>query len=180
MSLYIGAFMKMQRTCARASAAILLIGIIAGASTAVAQKSSSKPSSAKLWLSAMDTDHDGTVSKQEFLIYMDTQFDKADPDHDGTLDRNEVAALRKNLGITGSAASSGKTAPSGQKDASNSSGPKLWLSTMDTDSDGTVSKEEFTVYMDAQFEKADSDHDGTLDQKELAQLQKSLRAVTKP
>ncbi len=50
-------------------------------------------------MSAMDTDHDGTVSKQEFLGYMEAQFDKADTDHDGTLDRSELEQLRKNLGL---------------------------------------------------------------------------------
>ena len=49
----------------------------------------------------MDTDHDGTVSKQEFMSYMESQFDKADTDHDGTLDPSELQQLRKNLGIAG-------------------------------------------------------------------------------
>jgi len=45
---------------------------------------------------------------------------------------------------------------------------------------GTVSKEEFDTYMDAQFAKADFDHDGTLDAKELQQLRKNLAIATKP
>jgi len=51
---------------------------------------------------------------------------------------------------------------------------------MDTDNDGTVSKQEFNTYMDAQFDKADTDHDGTLDAKELEQLRKNLAIATKP
>ncbi len=47
----------------------------------------------------MDTDHDGTVSKEEFNAYMDAQFAKADADHDGTLDAQELEQLRKNLAI---------------------------------------------------------------------------------
>jgi len=78
---------------------VLLIGMIVGITDASGQKSSGNPSGAKLWLAAMDTDHDGTVSKQEFTAYMEAQFDKADADHDGTLDRNELELLRKNLGI---------------------------------------------------------------------------------
>jgi Ca2+-binding EF-hand superfamily protein len=79
--------------------AVLLLGTIAGITTASGQKTTSNASVAKLWLSAMDKDHDGTVSKQEFLVYMEAQFDKADTDHDGTLDKNELEQLRKNLGI---------------------------------------------------------------------------------
>jgi EF hand len=41
----------------------------------------------------MDTDHDGSVSKQEFNAYMDAQFEKADVDHDETLDATELEQL---------------------------------------------------------------------------------------
>jgi Ca2+-binding EF-hand superfamily protein len=117
-------------------------------------------------MAALDTDHDGTVSKQEFTAYMEDQFDKADADHDGTLDRNEMDQLRTALGIT---------TPSAQKTSSgSSSGPKLSMTALDTDHDGTVSKQEFTAYMEDQFDKADPDHDGTLDKKELNQLRKNL------
>jgi hypothetical protein len=51
--------------------AVLLIGTIVGITTASAQKISSSPSRGKLWLTAMDTDNDGTVSKQEFTAYME-------------------------------------------------------------------------------------------------------------
>jgi Ca2+-binding EF-hand superfamily protein len=80
-------------------AAVLLMGTIAGISTASGQKTSSSSSGGKLWLTAMDKDNDGTVSKEEFTAYMEAQFDKADTDHDGTLDTKELEQLRKNLGI---------------------------------------------------------------------------------
>jgi Ca2+-binding EF-hand superfamily protein len=51
----------------------------------------------KQWLASMDTDKDGTVSKEEMEKYFDAQFDKADADHDGTLDKQELAVLRNNL-----------------------------------------------------------------------------------
>jgi hypothetical protein len=79
--------------------AVLLVGTIAGVMTAAGQKSAATPSGGKHWLAAMDTDHDGTVSKQEFTTYMQAQFDKADADHDGTLDANELDQLRKSLSI---------------------------------------------------------------------------------
>ena len=91
--------MRTSSMFAWAIVAILLMGMIVGIAAASGQKSPGNPSGAKLWLAAMDTDHDGTVSKQEFTAYMEAQFDKADADHDGTLDRNELELLRKNLGI---------------------------------------------------------------------------------
>jgi hypothetical protein len=43
-----------------------------------------------------------------------------------------------------------------------------------------VSKEELNAYIDAQFAKADVDHDGTLDARELEQLRKNLAIPAKP
>jgi hypothetical protein len=79
--------------------AVLLGGTIAGVTTASGQKTAGSSSGGKQWLAAMDADHDGTVSKQEFTTYMSAQFDKADIDHDGTLNADELEQLRKNLAI---------------------------------------------------------------------------------
>jgi hypothetical protein len=76
--------------------AVLVAGTIVSVTTASGQKTASKPS-AKLTLTAIDTDHDGTVSKAEFMTYIEAQFDKVDTDHDGTLDAKEFEQLRKNL-----------------------------------------------------------------------------------
>jgi Ca2+-binding EF-hand superfamily protein len=67
----------------------------------------------------------------------------------------------------------------GQKTVGNASEGKQWLAVMDTDHDGLVSKQEFTAYMEAQFDKADADHDGTLDRNEWEQLRKNLAIATK-
>jgi Ca2+-binding EF-hand superfamily protein len=80
--------------------AALGIGVIACVGiVAHSQKATPGQGSGKQWLSVMDRDHDGTVSKQEFNGYMDAQFDKADVDHDGTLDAKELDQLRRNLAI---------------------------------------------------------------------------------
>ncbi len=71
------------------------------------------------------------------------------------------------------------TVSHGQKSTGSVAAAKQWLAAMDPDNDGTVSKAEFSTYMDAQFDKVDTDHDGTLDAKELEQLRKNL-ALTKP
>jgi hypothetical protein len=62
----------------------------------------------------------------------------------------------------------------GQQPATSSAAGKRWVGLMDTDNDATVSKQEFLNYMSVQFDKADVDHDGTLDAAELTQLRKAL------
>jgi len=92
--------MKNRRKFVWAMGAPLLLGTILSVTTqSGGQKAAGSASGGKQWLAAMDSDHDGTVSKKEFMTYMETQFDKADVDHDGTLDAAELEQLRKNLSI---------------------------------------------------------------------------------
>jgi len=46
----------------------------------------------------MDTDKDGTVSKQEFMAYMDAEFDRLDQNKDGKLDVKELTRLHLRTG----------------------------------------------------------------------------------
>jgi hypothetical protein len=39
---------------------------------------------------AADPDHDGTLTKDEYLAVVEQRFSAADPDHDGTLDAKEL------------------------------------------------------------------------------------------
>ena len=48
-------------------------------------------------LQLMDTDKNGKVSKQEFLHFMEAEFDFADKNHDGELDPKELAHLVQGL-----------------------------------------------------------------------------------
>lgn len=41
-------------------------------------------------LAAADPDHDGTLTKDEYLAVVEQRFAAADPDHDGTLDAREL------------------------------------------------------------------------------------------
>lgn len=41
-------------------------------------------------LAAADPDHDGTLTRDEFLAVVEQRFAAADPDHDGTLDAREL------------------------------------------------------------------------------------------
>jgi hypothetical protein len=51
------------------------------------------------------------------------------------------------------------------------------LQLMDTDANGKISKDEFMRFMEAEFDKADVNHDNELDPKELGRL---VQALTHP
>jgi hypothetical protein len=153
--------MRENRIFAWTMGTVLMAGMAACLTVAAgAQKTGSATPAAKQWLALMDSDNDATVSKAEYVAYMDKQFDKLDVDHDGTLDADELKLLR-GLPTIG---------PEGTVNAPGKHDAKALLQAMDQDKDGTVSKQELTAYAGMVFDRLNRDHDGTLDAAELNQL----------
>jgi EF hand len=76
------------------------------------------------------------------------------------------------LGMVGGIiAGTGVAADNTKKLAAGTTATKQLLLLMDTDKNGKVSKQEFMSFMEAEFDRLDVNHDGTLDVKELTQLQ---------
>jgi uncharacterized membrane protein YdfJ with MMPL/SSD domain len=82
-------------------AALLAVGAMVG--TAAAQKDNPTPppsqkmsavsareAAAKQLLLLMDTNKDGKVSKQEWMSFMEKEFDRLDTDKDGYVDANDL------------------------------------------------------------------------------------------
>jgi len=76
--------------------AALLAGIVAGTGVAAdnTQKLAAGTTATKQLLLLMDTDNNGKVSKQEFMSFMEAEFDKLDVNHDGELDVKELTQLQ--------------------------------------------------------------------------------------
>ena len=89
---------------------------------------------------AMDTNHDGKISPDEYAVYTRIMFDKMDTNKDGQLTVVEIQAAH----------------PGKAKGMSVSEKVKM----VDTNRDGTVSVEEYTAGGKTVFEKMDSDGDG--------------------
>jgi Ca2+-binding EF-hand superfamily protein len=68
-------------------------------------------------------------------------------------------------------AGTGVAADNTQKVAAGLPATKQLLLLMDTDKNGKVSKQELMSFMEAEFDRLDTNHDGELDVKELTQLQ---------
>src|SRR5580658_4237950 len=81
--------------------ALLAVLFAAGAmlGTATAQKATQKPASklalgedqVKQLLLLMDTDKNGKISKQEYMTFMEAEFDRLDTEKNGQLDAKELA-----------------------------------------------------------------------------------------
>lgn len=72
--------------------AALVVGIIAGPAIAAdnTQKVDAGVPATKQLLLLMDADKNGKVSKQEFMNFMEAEFNRLDLNHDGELDVREL------------------------------------------------------------------------------------------
>ncbi|HEV2608558.1 MAG TPA: EF-hand domain-containing protein [Xanthomonadaceae bacterium] len=105
-------------------------------------------------IKAMDTNHDGMVSKAEFLAYAKAQFDAMDTNHDGQVTVAEMDAARMaKLKI--------KT-PVALLPAS-----ATIIKPMDSNNDGIVSAEEHATAAEKDFNAMDANHDGQLSADEM-------------
>lgn len=137
-------------------AASVLLAVAAPATNgfAVEQKNvvAGEPAAERL-LVLMDMDKSGTVTRQEFMNFMEKTFARLDIDKNGELYVEELRHLRLR-DIT----------PGGDQ-------VKQLVLLMDEDKNGRVSKHEFMHFMELEFARLDTDSNNELESKELKQMQ---------
>lgn len=133
----------MKRCLGLASAGLLLALPLAG----MAQDMGLLQGDPSALLAQADTNHDGKISRDEFLAARAAQFDRLDRDHDGYLAETDAAALPERA----------------------QRGFHMLLNVADTDGDGRVSRAEWNAMPARGFDRIDANHDGVLDADELAQ-----------
>ena len=103
----------------------------------------------------IDTDGDGTVSKAEWLAYQEKIFMALDKNKTGIIDEKEFLAPSSEMAsfATGGYARGLQT--------------REMMHKIDTDGDGTVSREEFIAYQTKVFEMMDEKHTGSLGPQEF-------------
>lgn len=99
---------------------------------------------------AMDSNHDGRVSKAEYDAYWKQQFAQADTNHDGTLDQSEArsAARRINGGTVATA----------------NGFDRMWKQISDN---GIAPQQQDMAYHDRLFRQADTCGNGALSETEM-------------
>jgi len=104
----------------------------------------------------MDKDHNGSVSRDEFMQFMSRAFDRFDTNKSGALESSEVSNSSFPVSIRTKAASEADV--------------QQLLRMMDADKNGTVTKDEFLQFMSQTFSRLDADKNERLDRQELRRL----------
>jgi EF hand len=112
------------------------------------------------FLEAADTDHDGSVSRAEFIAWRETQFAHMDHNGDGVLDAADHADADQ------------------QHERMKARGEQM-RQKLDANSDGKITKDEFVNAGTPMFDKADTDGNGVLDAKEIQAARDAMRAQWK-
>lgn len=104
-----------------------------------------------------DANHDGGVSRDEYVAARARKFDELDRNHDGFLTDADFPRLARAGGR-------------GEK-------VRKMLDAADTDHDGKVSRDEFKNAGGQWFDLADANHDGVVDKNELKQAAERFKAL---
>ena len=112
------------------------------------------------FLEAADSDHDGNVSRAEFIAWREKQFAHMDRNGDGVLDAADHGDVDQ------------------QHEAMKARGDQM-REKLDSNGDGKITKEEFVNSGTPMFDKADTDGNGVLDAKEMQAARDAMRAQWK-
>jgi Ca2+-binding EF-hand superfamily protein len=96
-----------------------------------------------------DTDHDGRITRAEFIQARKAMFDKLDRNHDGVVSRDDFGRLRRF-----------KPKAADKID--------LFIKATDADHDGRVTRAELDAAPTTLFDRMDANHDGAIDDTERA------------
>jgi Ca2+-binding EF-hand superfamily protein len=104
-----------------------------------------------------DANHDGNITRAEYVAARAAKFDELDRNHDGFLTEADFPRLKK---------AGGERAEKFQ----------AMLQKLDTDHDGKVSRDEFANGGGTLFDMADTNHDGVVDKAELQQAVERMKS----
>ena len=133
-------------------------------------------------LMAADTDHDGKISRAEFMAQSAERFAGLDANGDGQISGDEMKAvmgrMREGSGMMGGRHGPGEAngammpppppgaegGPMGGHHGHHGAG---MMERLDTNHDGRISRDEMRASVDRRFDKLDTNHDGFVDQAEM-------------
>jgi Ca2+-binding EF-hand superfamily protein len=133
----------------------LLIPALAAGSPLFAQAAGQSPGRAQDPFESADTNHDGSITREEYRAARQAQFDAMDRNKDGVLNIQDF--------------------PEAANDPRVKERLDAMLSSADTNHDGSVSREELAKAPMPFFDRVDTDHNGTISPAELAAFRAAMQ-----
>ena len=156
--------MKRQRMVLAISGPAALLGVLAVAPLALANKDAMEAHGPDAVFKMMDANGDGKISPQEHADAAKKMFTKMDSNGDGKVTAAEMDAFHEHMGAKKMHGDAAKEAHMGERGEMTSAEK---IKVIDTDHDGVLTADEHAAGSKTMFEKMDTDHDGFLSKAEL-------------
>lgn len=128
----------------------------------------------------LDANGDGVITRAEAIAAADADFAKNDTNGNGQITRDEVKAQRQAMRAKWQAKAgadqSADAAGAGKAGRHHMRHGGMAMKGLDANKDGVVTKAEAEAAATARFDAADTNHDGKLDQTEIAAAKAEMRA----
>ena len=131
-------------------------------------------------LMQLDTNQDGTITKDEMRAYHDQRFDTIDADKNGEITEAEFLAATPQAFGLGPMAGIDPSTLSEARQARMQEHRAFMFRGFDADNSGTLSKDEFAAHVDARFEMMDDNGDGAITPDELGPRGKGFKRGPAP
>lgn len=132
---------------------------------------------AKPPLRSVDKNHDGRVTRDEYLAGAKKRFAKADANRDGVVSKPEAQAAKAALQERQARRDAKRVAEGKPVKAKKKSGKpaKPYLSTLDANKDGRVSQKEYLARREKKFKEIDVNRDGVVSREEARSAKKKVQ-----